>query len=306
MLGSFEDAEDLVQETFLRAWRKRGSFEGRSSFRAWLYRIATNACLDALERRPPRVLPSQVAPAADPWVPPLPTTDVPWLQPYPDRLLEGIAQPDAEPDAALVAEETIELAFLVAIQQLTARQRAVLILRDLLGWSAKETAMLLDASVDAVHSALRRARATLRRHLPARRLEWAAGSDPTQQERSLLRRYMAAHEQAGVAAFAELLRGDARLTMPPTPTWYDGRQAVVTFHAQLFPCAALRSPVRMAVAGHQGEPTACRGLLHAPAGRVRVPRLGIDVLRIEAGLIAQIDAFLLPQLFPTFGLPLAR
>jgi RNA polymerase sigma-70 factor, ECF subfamily len=180
MLGSFEDAEDMVQETFLRAWRKRSSFEGRSSFRAWLYRIATNACLDALERRPPRVLPPQVAPAADPRVPPLPTADVPWLQPYPDRLLEGIAPRDAEPDAVLVSKETIELAFLAAIQQLAPRQRAVLILRDVLGWSAKETAMLLDASVDAVNSALRRARSTLKRHLPARRLEWAAGvgSDP--------------------------------------------------------------------------------------------------------------------------------
>src|SRR4029453_16319522 len=169
MLGSFEDAEEMVQETFLRAWRKRSSFEGRSSFRAWLYRIATNVCLDVLERRPPRVLPPQVATAADPRVPPRPTADVPWLQPYPDRLLEGIAPSDTEPDAALVAKESIELAFLVAIQQLTPRQRAVLILRDVLGWSAKETAMLLDASVDAVNSALRRAAAALKRHLPARR-----------------------------------------------------------------------------------------------------------------------------------------
>jgi RNA polymerase sigma-70 factor, ECF subfamily len=119
MLGSFEDAEDMVQEAFLRAWRGRGSFQGRSSFRAWLYRIATNACLDALERRPPRVLPPRVAPAADPRVPRLPAADRPWLQPYPDRLLEGIAPTEVEPDAAIVSKETIELAFLVAIQQLT-------------------------------------------------------------------------------------------------------------------------------------------------------------------------------------------
>jgi RNA polymerase sigma-70 factor, ECF subfamily len=298
MLGSFEDAEDLVQETFLRAWRKRGSFEGRSSFRAWLYRIATNACLDELERRPPRVLPPQVAAAADPRVPPLPTADLPWLQPYPDRLLEGIAPPAAEPDAALVAKETIELAFLVAIQQLTARQRAVLILRDLLGWSATETAMLLDASVDSVHSALRRARSTLKRHLPARRLEWAAGSEPTQEERSLLRRYMAAHERADVAAFAALLREDSRLTMPPTPTWYDGREAVVAFHAQLF---AARYEWRLLVTRANRQPAVA--FYTRQPGESEYRASGIDVLRIEDGLVGQIDAFLLPHLFPAFGLP---
>ncbi|HEX2302506.1 MAG TPA: RNA polymerase subunit sigma-70, partial [Gaiella sp.] len=150
MLGSFEDAEDMVQETLLRAWRNRTSFEGRSSFRAWLYRIATNACLDALKRRPPRVLPHQVAAAADPSVPPHPPADMPWLQPYPDRLLEGIAAGDEGPETVLVSKETIELAFLVAIQHLGPRQRAVLILRDVLGWSAKESATLLETTVDSV------------------------------------------------------------------------------------------------------------------------------------------------------------
>ena len=298
MLGSYEDAEDMVQEAFLRAWRKRGSFQGRSSFRAWLYRIATNACLDALERRPPRVLPLQVAPAADPRKPSLPTADLPWLQPYPDRLLEGIAPSEAEPDAALVAKETIELAFLVAIQQLTPRQRAVLILRDVLAWPAKETAVLLDASVDSVHSTLRRARSTLKRHLPARRLEWAPGSDPTQQERSLLRRYMDAHDRADVAALAALLQADARLTMPPTPTWYDGHEAVVAFHARHFMAGVewrflvTRANRQPAVAVYTRRP-----------GESAYRPLGIDVLRIEAGLVAQIDAFLLPRLFPAFGLP---
>jgi RNA polymerase sigma-70 factor (ECF subfamily) len=298
MLGSFEDAEDMVQEAFLRAWRKRRSFEGRSSFRAWLYRIATNACLDALERRPPRVLPLQVAPAADPRVPPLPTADLAWLQPYPDRLLEGVAPTDAEPDAAIVSKETIELAFLIAIQHLTPRQRAVLILRDILAWPAKETAVLLDASVDSVHSTLRRARSTLRKHLPERRLEWPATSDPTQQERSLLRRYMDAHDRADVAALAALLQQDARLTMPPTPTWYDGREAIVAFHARLF------------VAGHEWRFLVTRAN-RQPAvafytrrpGEPEYRGWGIDVLLVEDGLVAQIDAFLLPQLFPAFGLP---
>jgi RNA polymerase sigma-70 factor, ECF subfamily len=140
MLGSLDDAEDLVQETFLRAWRKRQSFEGRSPFRAWLYRIATNACLDALDGRDRRVLPQDVVPAEpDPLAPPPPSADLPWLQPYPDRLLQGAAPGDMEPDAVVVERETIELAFLAAIQHLPPRQRVTLILRDVLGWSARET-----------------------------------------------------------------------------------------------------------------------------------------------------------------------
>src|SRR5918992_857508 len=155
MLGSFEESEDLVQETFLRAWRARESFRfgERSSSRAWLYRIATNACLDALRGRPRRLLPPQVAPAADPGAAPAPAADLPWLQPYPDRLLEPIAPAEDEPVAAIVAKETVELAFLAAIQHLPPRQRAALILRHVLGWSAKETASLLESSVASVNSA---------------------------------------------------------------------------------------------------------------------------------------------------------
>src|SRR5688572_61962 len=174
MLGSFTDAEDMVQEAFLRAWRRRETYAGRSTFRAWLYRIATNVCLDHLERHPRR-------PGRDCGV-----GEVTWLQPFPDRLLDQVAPPDAEPDAAVVARETIELAFLVAVQHLPPRQRAVLMLRDVLGWSAKETAALLEGSVAAVNSALQRARRSLKEHLPPRRSEWAAGSDPTEQERALL------------------------------------------------------------------------------------------------------------------------
>lgn len=299
MLGSLEDAEDMVQETFLRAWRKRSSFQGRSTFRAWLYRIATNACLDLLERRPPRVLPLQVTPAADPRASLPPAADMPWLQPYPDRLLEGIAPNDVEPEAMLVEKETIEIAFLVAIQHLPPKQRAVLILRDVLDWSAKETALLLDASLDSVNSALRRARSTLKTHLPARRLEWAADSDPSEEERSLLRRYTDAHERSDLAAFAALLRDDARLTMPPMPTWYEGRAAIVTFHAQqvfvpeiqwrFMLTRANRQPAVALYTGRPGEDE-CRASV-------------IDVLRIEEGHIAQIDSFVFPDLFPAFGLP---
>jgi RNA polymerase sigma-70 factor, ECF subfamily len=173
MLGSFEESEDLVQETFLRAWRRRGTFQGRSTFRAWLYAIATNACLDALERRPRLV--SKHAGAES-------LAEIPWLQPYPDQLLEGIASSEDEPDAVLVAKETIELAFIAAIQLLPPRQRVALIARDVLGWSAAETAALLEVSVAAANSALQRARATMREHLPRRRME--CGSRPEASRRS--------------------------------------------------------------------------------------------------------------------------
>src|SRR4051794_38770538 len=164
MLGSFEEAEDLVQETFLRAWRGRDGFRPRepSSFRAWLYRIATNACLDVLRGRPRRVMPPEVAAPADPTAPPPHPADLPWLQPYPDLLLEGISAAEPEPGEVVVARETIELAFLAAIQHLPARQRAALLLRDVLGFSAKQTASQLEATVASVNSALQRARETLR------------------------------------------------------------------------------------------------------------------------------------------------
>jgi RNA polymerase sigma-70 factor (ECF subfamily) len=225
MLGSLEDAEDLVQETFLRAWRSRERFraDGRLSFRAWLYRIATNACLDVLRTRSRRVMPPDVVPAGDPTVLPLPPADLPWLQPYPDRLLEYVTAPEEEPGAVVVARETIKLTFIAAIQHLPPRQRAVLLLRDVLGWSAKETALLLETSVVSANSALQRARATLRHGLGETRTEWRSGSELAAEERGLLRRYIEAHERADVDALAALLREEARLTMPPHPTWFEGR-----------------------------------------------------------------------------------
>ena len=163
MLGSFEDAEDTVQETFLRAWRRRETFEGRSTFRAWLYRIATNACLDQLAKRRPD---------------PATGGEVPWLQPYPDRLLDELPAGDAdEPETVAVARETIELAYLVAVQHLAPRPRAVLILREVLGWPAKDVAELLGDSVNSVNSALQRARAGMREHLPAERQDWSGGEE---------------------------------------------------------------------------------------------------------------------------------
>jgi RNA polymerase sigma-70 factor, ECF subfamily len=301
MLGSFEDSEDLVQETFLRAWRGRTSFSPReaSSFRAWLYRIATNACLDVLRTRPRRILPPQVAPAGDPAAPPPPPADLPWLQPYPDRLLEPIAPAGDEPGAVVVARETIELAFLAAIQHLPPRQRAVLILRDVLGWSAKETALLLEASVGSVNSALQRARATLRDRLPERRAEWAPSSGPSEEERELLRRYVEAHERADADALAELLREDARLAMPPHPTWYSGREAIMTAMRQGFDPDFGR--LRTLVAAANMQPAAAH-YLRAPGESAYRP-LALDVLRLEGGRVAEIDSFVFPGLFPAFGLP---
>jgi RNA polymerase sigma-70 factor (ECF subfamily) len=301
MLGSFEDSEDLVQETFLRAWRNRASFsfDGRSSLRAWLYRIATNACLDVLRTRSRRVLPPQVAAAADPHVAPSPPADLPWLQPYPDRLLESIARPEEQPDAAVVARETIELAFLAAIQHLPPRQRAALILCDVLGWSAKETASLLDASVASVNSALQRARATLGSRLPRQRTEWARSTGLSDEERELLRRYVEAHERSDADALAAVLREDARLTMPPHPTWYAGREAILIAMQPAFEpeFGHLRS-----VAVGANAQAAVAHYLRRPDDSEHRP-LALDVLSIEDGRIAEITSFVSPELFPAFGLP---
>jgi RNA polymerase sigma-70 factor (ECF subfamily) len=298
MLGSVEDAEDTVQETALRAWRKRADFEGRSSFRAWLYRIATNACLDALRRRPTRLLPCDVAPAADPDEPLPSPSDGPWLDPYPDRLLDGVAASEDEPEAALVRKETIELAFLAAIQHLPPQRRAVLILRDVLGWPARETASTLQISVNSVNSSLQRARSTLGARLPRHRVEWTQQA-PSAGERAVLRRYMDAHERGDAEALAGLLRDDVRASAPPLPLWYDGADAL------------RRSVRRFAAAGRFRFLPTMANMQVAAASYVREPGdavyrpMGIDVLRIEDGLVAEITAFLKPELFAAFGLPAA-
>ena len=297
MLGSYEDSEDLIQETFLRAWRNRASvsFDGSWSSRAWLYRIATNACLDVLRSRPRRVLPPQVAAPADPRPDPGPPADLPWLQPYPDRLL---AQPEDEPHAAVVTRETIELAFVAAIQHLPPRQRAVLILRDVLGWSAKETASLIGASVASANSALQRARDTLQDRLPKERTEWTPSTALNAAQRELLRRYVEAHEGADADALAALLREDARLLMPPHPTWYAGREAIVIASRKGFDPAF--GSLRTVLAGANTQPAVAH-YLRGPGESVYRP-LAVDVLRIEDGLIAEIASFASPELFPAFGL----
>jgi RNA polymerase sigma-70 factor (ECF subfamily) len=285
MVGSFEDSEDLTQETFLRAWRKRAGFRGRSTFRAWLYRIATNACLDALAKRPRRV-------SAE--------SEVPWLQPYPDRLLERVPSTDAEPDAAVVSKETIELAFLAAIQHLPPKQRAVFILRDVLGWSAKDAASTLETTVASVNSALQRARATLKRRLPVRRADWAPESAPTPAESALVRRYIDATERLDTDALKEMMTEDARFSMPPDAEVWTGRDAIVNAWVEGglgneeysdFRCLATRANMQPAVANYVRRP-----------GESDYRPLAVDLLRVEDGRIAEIIAFT-AEVFPGLGLP---
>lgn len=291
MLGSLDDAEDLVQETFLRAWSKLDRYEGRSSFRAWLYRIATNACLDELSRRPRRVLPDAYGPASGPDVALRPRSDISWLTPFPDRLAEPIAPDDLEPPAVIVERETLELAVIAAIQYLPPRQRAVLALRDLMGWSARETADLLDTSVPAVTSALQRARATMRARLPRRRADWSQTPAAGSEERELLRRYIAAHETADAAAIRALLHEDVRLMMPPYPMWWTGRDDVVAAVVRgLRPgTPEYAGQLRLLPTRANGQPAVANYLRRPGDDRFRA--LGLDVLRVEDGLIVEAVGF---------------
>jgi RNA polymerase sigma-70 factor (ECF subfamily) len=296
MLGSYDDAEEMVQETFLRAWKAREGFEGRSSLRAWLYRIATNACIDDV-RRAQRVLPYQLEPASFPASPLPAREDVLWLQPFPDAVLDR----SEEPEAVAVRRETIELAFMVAIQHLPARQRAVLIFRDVLGWSARETASVVDLSVAAVNSALQRARPVLREHLPSHRLEWSASSSSA-VEQELLRKYMAAWDAGDPTALAALMHEDIRITMPPYPFWFEGRHdAVRSLAANLDPTGnAYRGTWRFLPTTLNHQPTLAAYLM-AP-GETEFHPFGFDIFRIEQGLIAEITAFEITNTTP-FGLP---
>jgi RNA polymerase sigma-70 factor (ECF subfamily) len=284
MLGSLGDAEDLTQETFLRAWKARDRFEGRAGVRTWLYRIATNACLDVLARRPRRVLPDQLGPAGEPGGP-IAAADLPWLEPFPDRLLD-----EAGPDAAVVERETIELAYLAAVQYLPPRQRAVLVLRDVLGWSAKETAELLETSVASANSALQRARATLRERLPAHRTEWTAG-DPTAEETALLKRFIAAYEAGDPRAVARLLHEDARAVMPPYELWFGSAAAIVRALSLSMdpasPHCVGRFRMRPTRANRQ---PAVATWLRRP-GEAGYRWFGVSLLTIEHGLITELAAF---------------
>jgi RNA polymerase sigma-70 factor (ECF subfamily) len=285
MLASFADADDAVQETFVRAWRAHDRFDGGPDVRAWLYRIATNTCLDAIRKNKRQV----ALPGAN--------ASVPWLSPYPDRMLDLVASPEDEPHAVLVARETVELAYIAVIQLLPPRQRAVLLLRDVLEWSASEAATALDLTVPAANSALQRARATLRAQLPER--EVPRRSDLSPDERALLLRFIAAHESGNVEEAVALMREDIRVTMPPYPWLFDGIRAVSELFRTgtgadgpgtwiLRPTAANRMP---AAASYLREPGAQRARLFK-----------FDVIRVVDGRIAAITTFG-PELGEQNGVP---
>jgi RNA polymerase sigma-70 factor (TIGR02960 family) len=280
MLGSFDEAEDLVQETYLRAWRGRDRVAGGPLMRAWLYRIATNACLDALRRSKRQVAQLQSF------------AEVPWLQPYPDHLLDEIAPSEEQPDAKVVAKETIELSYLAVIQLLPPRQRAVLILRDVLDWSASETAAALDLSVAAANSALQRARATLEERLPRRD---APVAEPSLDERQLLDRLVEAHERADVAAAVALMRDDIRVTMPPNPWLFDGVEAVRPLVERL----GEPGEWRLVLTRANRMPAAACYLRASDDAEFRAFKL--DVMRLDGDKVAEITTFG-NELFPAFGL----
>ncbi len=282
MLASYDDAEDAVQEAYLRAWRARHTFDGEHP-RAWLYRIATNVCLDRSRAQQRRVRAG---------------TEVSWLTPYPDTLLDDVPAADDEPGQAYVARETIELAFLAALQVLPPRQRATLLAREVLGLPAADTARLLETSVAAANSALQRARETMRQHLPSHRNDWSS-AEPSADEKRLLASFIDAHERCDAEAALAAAATDLRVTMPPYPWQYDGLVAVAPLMERAFgpdrdgdwrllPTAVNRMPAAASYLRRPGD-TAYRAFK-------------LDVLRIEGDLIAEITTFG-PALFGALHLP---
>lgn len=294
MLGSFQDAEDVIQEVLVRAWRHLDKFENRSSVRNWLYRIATNRCLSFRAR-------VVTAPANVGSVPPpanAPDVEIVALQPYPDSRL-GLL-PEHDPQAHYDLRESVDLAFLSAIQLLPPRQRAVLLLRDVLAFSAAETAGLLDTTAAGVNSALQRGRTCLHEHRTAGRLRPDQRAESSAAERSILHRYLAAWHACDIPALVALLREDALLTMPPFPLPYRGREAIAQFlatvpadgHLDQITLVPTRANLQPAVAAYIGGPGSCRATAY-----------GIMVLTIDGSTIGEITGFADPSLFPFFGLP---
>ena len=299
MLGSLADADDALQEALLRAWRGLERFEGRSSLRSWLYTIATNASLRIVERRPKRVLPVDYAPAADPHGEPAgPLTESVWLEPFPDAEL-GIESALLGPDARYEQRESIELAFTAALQHLPARQRAVLILRDVLGFSARETAEALETTSVSVDSALQRAHKTIDERLPRRSQAQTVQALGDANLRELVTRFADAWEQHDVDGLVALLADGARMTMPPQPSWYQGREAVAAFLAR-FPLAA-HQRFRLRPTGANGQPALAAYWWSDRLGAYEAE--SILVLTLRDDRIKEITAFRNPEVFPRFGLP---
>ncbi|MBV9088327.1 MAG: sigma-70 family RNA polymerase sigma factor [Mycobacteriaceae bacterium] len=293
MLGSVDECEDLVQETYLRAWRSYDRFEGRSSLRLWLYKIATTTYLTALQTRQRRALPSGLSAPAETAGVGLAAarSDIPWLQPAPDSLLYGATD---DPAVVVSHRNTVRLAFIAALQHLSPLQRAALVLRDVLRWPAREVAEMLDTSTAAVNSALQRARAQLSAAAPVQD-DLSEPTDP--QVRDLLDRYMAAFEHADVKTLAELLRADVELEMPPIPTWFTGRDAVCSFMANV----VLHTPDQWRLIDTRANGAPAFALYkRATDGSFRAA--GVDVISLRDGRIARIIAFNDPRLVTTFGL----
>jgi RNA polymerase sigma-70 factor (ECF subfamily) len=285
LLASYDDAEDAVQETFLRAWRSRSTFAGEH-LRAWLYRIATNVCLDQVRARR-RGVPGLASPS-----------EVTWLTPYPDPLLDQVADEQDEPDEVAVARETVELAFLTALQVLPPRQRAALVAREVLGMTAAETAQLLGTSVAAANSAVQRARETMRQHLPSHRSEWMA-PEPNPQERRLLAAFIDAHERMDPEAVVAVAATDLRVTMPPQPMLFDGLASIAPLLVRAFG-PDRDGDWRLLPTGVNRMPAAASYLLR-PGDTLFRP-YKIDVLRVEGDRIAEITTFGY-RWFAPLGLP---
>jgi RNA polymerase sigma-70 factor, ECF subfamily len=296
MLGSLHEADDLVQETYLRAWRSFSNFDG-GSMRAWLYKIATNACLNALESRKhqQRFLPDQLGPSGPPVLEGGPALDVPWLEPYPDTNLEGIADAAPNPEARYSSQEAVQLAFVAAIQQLPPRQRVALMLCDVLGWTAPEAATLLGGSAASINSALQRARETFSQRCDRRPpLE----SQPTSAQQKLLGRYLQAWEGHNVDGFVALLKEDATAVMPPWLQWFSGRDVIGAFFAAAWrACGGLH----LAPTAANGQPAFAIYELSSVDKRWNAHSL--HVLTLENEMISKITLFLNPDLFHEFALP---
>jgi RNA polymerase sigma-70 factor (ECF subfamily) len=299
MLGSVPDAEDALQEALLRAWRGLPRFEGRSSFRSWLWKIATNACLKAIERRPKRVLPIDYGPAADPHEGPgKALVESVWVDPYPDEKL-GLEDGLAAPDARYERRESVELAFIAALQHLPARQRAVLILRDVLGFSAREVAEALETTPASVYSALQRAHKTVDQRLPEQSQQATLRSLGDAALRNVVDGYVDAWERGDVDAVVAMLAEDATMAMPPIPTWDRGREAVGEFLAG-WPMSD-RHHWRAVPTRANGQPAFGFYMWDAER-RTFVPH-GVHVLTLDGDRIAEITAFIEAESLARFGLP---